>query len=269
MFGLHVSKAVNGKTYKTHGEAIAAAKRIYHIAAAQIFTHGPANTRKNSVNLTGADIPVFVHSAYMCVGIWKNPKLMFLIESELKEAELRGAAGLVVHLQSVPPAEIARVCHEIYKKYPFQVPLLLETPSLNAAAENNYSHANNLAKLGELLEDAPFPWGFCVDTSHLWASGVEVETAEQMNDWLTAVPSEKIKLIHLNANYAKNFSTGKDFHIIPFSPEDGIWGKIDYRQSGFAAIVKFAKKNYIPCVLEVNRGEDSSLHHAYSLFGKI
>lgn len=287
MFGLHVSKEdFSGKKCKTIGEAIDNTINEFEIGAAQIFTHGPQNSKKNNVILSKANIEIFVHSSYLCVGVWKNPKMRFLLESELTTAESVGARGLVVHLQSVPPEQVAAVCQEVHKKINFKVPLLLETPAIKSTAENHYSKPETLKILSSLLKDSKFDWGLCVDTSHLWASGVDISTAEAAEKWLSIAPHEKIKLFHINSNHSRNFATGKDFHIIPLSAEDGIWGKFLgpsivnnfnwakvtkedkdlLMSSGLAAFIKFAKKNNIPCISEVNRGESSSLELYRLLF---
>lgn len=279
MFGLHVSKTdkMVPKAFKTYDLAIQSSIEQYGIEAAQIFTHGPQVPRKNKVNIA-TKIPLYAHSCYVAVGVWSNPgKWKHLIKSELEAAATIGALGLVVHLGPSSPTEVASVCRDMLTEFNIPIPIILETPSKKPGA-NHYAYPDLLNELNELIPKE-LNWGICIDTAHLWASGVDCSTANAMNKWLSDAPSNKVLLIHLNAGLADSFRTGKDLHIIPFSEEDGIWldkcgpslrkafdgssikkSKVSeadkklLNESGFAAIVQFAKKNNVPCIGEVNRG---------------
>jgi endonuclease IV len=278
MIGLHIKKT----DHSTYNSAYSAYVRQFGIKAAQMFTHGPANSRCNNVDKVNCS-HLYIHSAYLTMGIWSG-KSKKLIASELREAERVDAHGLVIHIKDLDSDQILKICKDLHSEYNFAVPILLETPCLKSNRKNNYSHVNNLVKLLPLIH---YNYYFCVDTSHLWASGVDVSDAASMNSWLTAM-SSSIKLIHLNANLSDNFGRGLDIHIIPFSEADGMWfpkygrsietilpllqkkqinlkeawdtlsaaNKKLLQESGFAAIVKFAKKNTIDCIGEVNRGSD-------------
>lgn len=291
MFGLHISKtdSISSKNYPTHAAAIESAIDEFGIQVAQIYTHGPQSPRRNSVK-AGDSVKIFVHGSYICVGVWSNPiKWKWLIHSEMAAAAAVGAAGLVVHFKSVPANDIADVCQMLHRESPFPLPILLETPATKSKT-NNFSIPENLRLLASRIPKS-VPWAICVDTAHLWASGINVSLYESVNSWLDSIPSERIQLIHLNSNKSTNFGTGGDLHIIPFSEQDGIWlqycgksfqsayknGKIfkskvsksDHgllMSSGFTAIVQFAKKNNIPCVGEVNRGYTEDILFFKSIF---
>ena len=294
MFGLHISKTdkLISKTFKTYDLAIKNAMAEYNITVAQIFTHGPQTPNKNNVAIE-ATIPLYAHSCYIAVGVWSNmDKWKFLIKSELEAANSIGALGLVVHLGPAAPEEIARISRAMLQEFKFPIPIILETPAKKPGI-NHYSYPKPLTQLCNLLPKE-LPWGICVDTAHLWASGISVSSYSDMTAWLHAAPSDRILLIHLNANLSKNFGTGKDLHIIPFTDEDGIWMKCcgpslrkSYNgksiiwssvsetdrkllyDSGFAALVQFAKKNNIPCVGEVNRGSKEEVLFYKSVFDSL
>ncbi len=291
MFGLHISKtdSISSKSYRTHADSIESAIAEFGIQAAQIYTHGPQSPRRNAIQ-AGNQVKIFVHGSYICVGVWSALlKWKSLIRSEMEAAADVGAAGLVVHLKSAPIGDIADICGALHREIGFPLPLLLETPATKAKI-NNFSIPENLAALARYIPKA-VPWGICVDTAHLWASGINVAIRESMEAWLEAMPSERIQLIHLNSNKTTNFGTGADLHIIPFSEQDGIWlqycgksiqaaykdgrlihskiSKLDrdlLMSSGFAAIVQFAKKNNIACIGEVNRGYTEDIRFFKSVY---
>lgn len=274
MFGIHVSKTskVEDRSSPTLADAVAASVDEFKIDCAQIFTHGPSSTRRNHYDEKPLpDMPIFIHGAYMWSGLWSGKISKDFIKSEVTEANAVKAAGLVIHINDLPPArlreEIQKHVVPMYHELRCRVPLLLEMPAKRPRPGSpNYATAEDLGALTREMRRLTIPWGLCLDTSHVWAGGVDLSSPAVVKDWLAALDPEHIGLIHLNSNQRQNKGTGKDLHTIPYSRMDGIWGDED---AGLRAIVKYAKKNRIPCLLEANRGAADELHHALTRLRRL
>lgn len=179
------------------------------------------------------------------------------------------------------------------KKNPGRLPkILLEMPA-SRPDEKTYETPEKLNNLVKLLneEKIDLEWGICLDTAHQWSCGVDMGDLNIFNTWfreLTPATLERINLIHFNGALKNNFSKGKDIHIIPMSKEDAVWGGIiskdmrDFiekekndlikydndlyehltedeiniiRKSTLNLFVKYAKKNNISLICEINRGD--------------
>jgi hypothetical protein len=80
-----------------------------------------------------------------------------------------------------------------------------------------------------------------------------------MNDWLHRfVHKKKIAQFHLNGSSSLKAS-GKDKHEVPFSNEDLIWRGVPVEESGFYAVIQYAKIYNIPVILEINRGDPAEI----------
>ena len=73
-----------------------------------------------------------------------------------------------------------------------------------------------------------------------------------MSKWFNSVKN-CIGLIHLNAGRLETFNTGKDKHQVLFSEDDDIWKTPS--STSLSIISKYAKKNNIDAICEINRGD--------------
>ena len=198
-----------------------------------------------------------------------------------------GAKGLVVHLTKRLPEEIVSTMKvlipEIQK---YKTPLIFEQPAKKPDGDLTYETPEKINTLTKLLMDK-FPkytnWGWCMDTCHLWSSGIELCNKKITDAWLKGLKyPKKILLFHLNGGSIDIFDTGKDKHMIPFSDEDDIWNSdfmdlddkrvfnLDQlKKSSIWSITQFLKKNKIDSILEINRGNYDDILFAIESLHKL
>lgn len=269
--GVHVSKSSKvldeESKSRTVEEAVVADTQYFGFNAAQIFTHGPKGRAAVKMDEEAVQVAcvkhqlvLVTHSSYVSATFW-NGESRHLID-QLQTCDSIGAIGLVLHLPAkLTATEIAtrllefsriRIVRNLHARillenHPYKSSeFSFETPQ----KINSLCHAIKVYHVPESL------WGLCIDTAHLWTSGEDLTTKEQMQDWLAKLQySNKIKLVHLNGNFT-DFNSGRDEHAIVFSKDDRIWGDYSNKtiESGVAALVKFCQKNRIPMIMEINRG---------------
>lgn len=291
--GIHVAKISHvllapQKKRKTMLSAIGVDCSSLGINTCQIFVQGPRNSRMSKMNYVAIkkycdahNITLFVHSSYISVGIFsvnvtnadteKSQRAIKNIKNQLVACDALGAHGLVIHISKRTPDELCdslRVLIPVAKKY--KTPIILEQPAKKPDGEKTYETIAKINSFNDKMKKE-FPkyknWGWCIDTCHLWSAGIPVNNATFMKKWISSLNKpESIKLFHINGGLAKYFKTGKDTHIIPYAPEDAIWGK---KKSSMDVIIKFAQKNNIPCILEINRGKFKEATNALSKIKKI
>lgn len=94
-------------------------------------------------------------------------------------------------------------------------------------------------------------FGFCVDTAHLWACGVDISSYERAERWFNDLELTKPPpvVVHLNDN-RWGLGEGRDEHAQLFA--GSVWGKYKHRprESGLAAILDYARRNETVVILE-------------------
>lgn len=235
--------------------------------AAQVFLHGPRNTRENkndypAIRKATTDIDLTVHSAYPMTGVWAGEKDMIaLVGTHLAAAKKAGAWGWVLHISKICPDVIAAVMKRLRPAaVKHGVKIVLEMVASKADPETTYETPDKINRLTELIGADEKWWGWCVDTAHLWGAGVDIRTYAQMRTWLKDLEfPEKILMFHLNGSSAERGS-GKDKHEIPFSGYDNIWEGLAPGRSGVRAIMEFAKRRPttqpLTVIMEINRGNE-------------
>lgn len=283
MFGLHCSKKSKvGVEHKTILDSIKHAQLDLKINAVQIFTHGPANAKRTSMNYKEIreyckenNIKLYVHGSYLSVGLWnieKHARIIKHIIDMLICCIKLNSRGLVIHLPKKNVGVIVAcfalleksILEHKYAEHLVKCRILLEAPAMGPSDET-YETSQKLNKLVKALAKSTLKWGLCIDTAHMWSGGVDFGPAETWNKWLDELTDEsrqKIKLFHLNGALEKNFGRGKDGHIIPLCKDDAIWKdyhpqgqKKNIIDSGFYSIVRFASENNIPIISEINIGD--------------
>jgi endonuclease IV len=250
MYGKHVN--ANGDLEKSLREARA------KYFAVQIFTHGPRNRRRNNfdaatINEIMGGVPLYVHSSYMSAP-WKGNNVAIAhVHDQLEACREVGARGLVIHLPKAKPEVVAEYLPSIITD---DITILLEMTHVRPDPNTTYETPAKLDRLTEMLESKGLDnWGYCIDTAHIWAAGIDVSTTAGMQEWLDGIKyPERIKLFHLNGN-SNGLASFKDTHIIPFAEADTIWHGVTPTQSGCRTLVHYANVHDIPVIMEINRGE--------------
>ena len=325
--GIHISKHSNiilkddkHTKYKSYMEAIKNEVELLNMSAFAVFTIQPRSKAKISMDHQSIkkyteenNIKVYSHTSYISTGIWsvnfknrpENKSLMYLrlIKDELVQAKQLGALGVVLHVprrtisEVLETMEILSNCKVInsIRRNPGILPkLTLEFPSSKPGTELTYETPEKLNAFVKALKDDDkinLEWNLALDTAHLFAGGVSFKESNSWHEYveaLTPMTKSLIKLFHMNGALGKNFGTGADCHIIPFSKnQDAIWGHLlsdemhDFvertsfeeinkinlyeklsldelkvlKNSSLYDIVKFAKKCDIAMIMEINRGD--------------
>lgn len=300
MYGIHVKiqPDFNSKNYKTLENALAKTIQEYPtFKAIQIFTHGPKHKYRNNYNATDIKnlvdkhkIKLFIHAPYIPTdGIWnalstgdssKQTKYINILQELINATDEIGALGLVIHITKQPPEIIAKVMKQIQSNItnPSNIKIILEMKAMKPDPNLSYETAAKSNRLCEVLSDLSMQWGLCIDTSHLWACGIDISNKKIISSWFDEFKyPKKLLLFHLNGASYSTFGKGKDTHIIPFSKDDDIWNKLtkkkeDYdnitnaewqniKKSSFGIIMHYAKINKIPFVCEMNRGKEFEMDY--------
>jgi endonuclease IV len=272
MFGPHVSRVHAPGPRATLAAHVRAARAEaaaagFDARAFQVFISGPEKMR---ITLSEAEatelrellagdpgLRVFAHGAYGDFPWSGAPFPLKFIGDELAVCARAGIAGLVIHLGKPPLAEVARVLPRLAAavRAAGGPRLFLETPHPRPE-HAHYAAPEQLAELARALRrvDPRLElFGLCVDTAHLWSSGVDLRRFEAADDWLrrfeaAGVPPDRL-LFHLNDS-REPLGRGVDRHAALFAGE--IWRDFADRpgQSGLAAFVDFAVSRGVPAVLE-------------------
>jgi deoxyribonuclease-4 len=273
LLGIHVSKTndiLGHKATDDISDAIERDTKQLGLNCAQIFTHGPQGHAAVKIDYPSlikktSDINLTVHSAYPTIGIWKvkqsnadeftSKRAINGIRAQLLACKKARAWGLVLHISKILPndaADTIKVLKPMIKK--IGVKLVLEMVSSKADENKTYETPEKINKLTDLLGTDENWWGWCVDTAHLWGAGVDIQSYDNMKNWLDRIKNkEKIVMFHLNGSSAVRAS-GQDKHEIAFGAKDDIWRDIEPQNSGVRAIVEYANKYELPMICEINRG---------------
>ncbi len=273
MFGCHTNRVHAPGTRPSMTAHIKAAiaeaaKEGIELRSASIFVGGPRNRTltlraaeaselKEFIDATG--FVVIAHGAYPDNEVWTGslPAGIF-IRSERELCQRAGVSGLVVHLPATPPSTVLPILPSLYTTSSPDVKIYLEVPAV-VPDKAHYASGEDLGNLFRLIReqyDAELARvGLCLDTAHLWTSGVDLASYGAAEKWLEGlegasdvIPPEAI-MMHLNDSLRPR-GTGPDAHA---GLADGkIWGQ--YREtladSGLAAFVDYAVRNDTVTILE-------------------
>lgn len=196
----------------------------------------------------------YVHSAYRAWPWGGSPATAAFIREELKVCAEIGARGLVVHLPKAPIETVMKYAHTLLEPTAKGVRIYFENPAV-VPKESYYDSPVKLAKLVaalRVLDPNMERFGLCVDTSHLWVNGNDLQSYQAAKSWfdglVAACPSHCV-MLHLNDSVTPR-GHGPDEHAA--LTHGRIWSgyKSSVAQSGLAAVVDYAVSYEIPTILE-------------------
>lgn len=308
MLGVHVSKVskvLEKSKRKTMLEALKVDCDALGLTAAQIYTHGPRNSRENKMDYEAIrkwsvenEIGLYVHSSYLTVSIWNlndinkdMPKIknyIGMLDSQLEACKKLGAKGLVVHFPKKPLTDVINTVQcSAFKQVIIKhdVPILFEMVPVKDKGivlnkkgtvkhHKGYVTPNQINRFCKKVQLPKRLWGIVIDTAHLWGAGIDPSDKKSQDKWFDEIDNPKmIKLIHLNGSPAKTFASGRDEHIIAFSKSDAVYGKHaeqkTYKKSGVFSIIQFVMKYDLPIICEINRGTEKDVRMSIKLINKL
>lgn len=237
----------------------------------QIFISGPYSYKRlysdealAKIKETG--IRAIAHGSYVS-NPWKlRPQSIGVISRQLADCNLAGLEGLVIHLDKNANNEsdfISAIEQCTSSDNSDGASLILE---INASAQKpagdelpfgskclSWHEPEKIMRAFDTAKDssAGTPIELCIDTAHLFSSGVTLETRESAEKFFDALEVDSNELyIHLNDSVG-NFGTGKDIHGV--LGQDKIWGNGDL--SGLEYIMELIYDYEIPAVLERNKND--------------
>ncbi|MEI2779198.1 MAG: deoxyribonuclease IV [Tetrasphaera sp.] len=182
-----------------------------------------------------AGVDLYVHAPYIVNVATTNNRIRIpsrkLLQQHLDAAAQIGAKALIVHGGHVDKNADPAVGFDNWRKAidatDLKIPLLIEN---TAGGDNAMArHLDRIAGVWDAISRAEGAdrVGFCLDTCHAWAGGIELDTAVDKIRGITG----RIDLVHANDS-RDGFDSGADRHA-NFGA-----GKID--QAGFVDIVRAA-----------------------------
>jgi len=188
----------------------------------QIFLGDPQKWSKPSVAFVGgaaalkaaasaADVEIFVHSPYIINIASTNNRIRIpsrkLLQQTVELAAECGASGVIVHGGHVTKDDDPAVGFDNWRKafagLDLMVPVLIEN-----TAGGEFAMARRLEALDRLWHAVEgYDVGFCLDTCHAWAGGIELVDAV---DRIKAITG-RIDLVHANDS-RDGFDSGRDRH---------------------------------------------------------
>lgn len=158
-----------------------------------------------------AGLTMFVHAPYVINVASPNNRIRIpsrkLLQSHVDKAAEIGAAGVIVHGGHVTKDDDPSLGFENWRKAFAQidakVPVLIEN-----TAGGQHAMARRLEAIDRLWSAIDNPAaGFCFDTCHAWAGGIELPDAAELIRGITG----RIDLVHANDSQG-GFDSGRDRH---------------------------------------------------------
>lgn len=270
--GPHLHK---GK-FKTYNGALSADLEVFKntgliCGACQLFIMGPQSMNMNFTEedalsfgkyAAEQNIKIIVHNSYM-VSLWNNnksrrPISRIKIKEQLAICDIMGALGFVIHLPDEDVSEITdELLHVIEgSNGKFKTRIYLENkaqrPSLNSYEKIlRLNLLFSAIAINEKLNNI----GLCIDTAHLWSSGLSLTTKADAVKWFGELSkiangylwNKDMIIFHLN-DAVYDFGNGKDEHAELTHGQ--IWSN---DKTGLIEIIEFIYKCGVIAILERNK----------------
>ena len=204
----------------------------------EIRYHGGAAALRDAAEKAGIDL--YVHAPYIVNVATTNNRIRIpsrkLLQQHMDAAAEIGAKGLIVHGGHVSkdddPAKGFDNWRKAVEATDIKIPLLIEN---TAGGDNAMArHLDRIAGVWDALSAAEGAEhvGFCLDTCHAWAGGIDLGTAVDKVRGITG----RIDLVHANDS-RDTFDSGADRHAnfgVGKLPPDEFAGLV--RQAGAPVI---------------------------------
>ena len=204
----------------------------------EIRYHGGAAALRDAAEKAGIDL--YVHAPYIVNVATTNNRIRIpsrkLLQQHMDAAAEIGARGLIVHGGHVnkddDPAKGFDNWRKAVEATDIKIPLLIEN---TAGGDNAMArHLDRIAGVWDALSAAEGAEqvGFCLDTCHAWAGGIDLGTAVDKVRGITG----RIDLVHANDS-RDTFDSGADRHAnfgVGKLPPDEFAGLV--RQAGAPVI---------------------------------
>jgi endonuclease IV len=257
--GNHVNK-ISGKSMSfSINEAVKHIKEgcNYDMNTIAIFVAGPYShnitiKEDDYENIKKTNMDIYVHNSYIA-NPWKNDhKAINAIQTQLKICGKIGAKGFIIHLPKDDIDNIIKILPKLYNPL-ISTKIYLEIPALkpiNSQFHKTFVLNELFKRIKEEIDPDELHFGLCIDTAHLWSSGLDISMYKNTETWLHELnlnPSNII--IHCNDN-DKLLGHAPDIHQT--LTHGKIWNsyKNNLEESGLFAFLIFAKLYNIPIIFE-------------------
>ena len=158
-----------------------------------------------------AGVRIYIHSPYVLNVASMNNRIRIpsrkILQQQVSAAAKVGAAGVIVHGGHVTkeddPAEGFANWRKTFESLDLECPVFIEN-----TAGGNFAMARRLESIARLWDALDgFDVGFCFDTCHAWAGGIEFPDAAEKVKAITG----RIDLVHANDSQG-GFDSGRDRH---------------------------------------------------------
>jgi deoxyribonuclease-4 len=214
-------------------------------------THPPENLEAFRSARAAADMPVVCHASYLINLAGTDPAVVeksgVALAACCDVASQLDAEAVIVHVGSHLgdgfEAGLARIQVELVKvlaDLPDDLWLLLE----NTAGAGG-TIGRTVDELAAIIDTCPHPrLGLCLDSCHLFASGIEITDPEAMTAFLDELDAkigvDRVRALHLNDSQMP-FGSNRDRHA---NVGEGLIGE------GMASFLGHPRLQDLPCTLE-------------------
>ena len=158
-----------------------------------------------------ADIAIYIHAPYVINVATSNNRIRIpsrkLLTQQIAAATAIGASGLIVHGGHVTKEDDPQVGYDNWRKavdqIEFTCPVFIENTAGGQHAMAR--HLDDVSRLWDAVGHSGV--GFCLDTCHAWAGGIDLPTGVELFRAITG----RIDLVHANDS-AGEFDSGRDRH---------------------------------------------------------
>ena len=284
MIGIHVNKYDRSIKDALHEEIVNGKKLGLNMKCAQIFVVGPKNSKEIHTNdekkellnyTTHNNISIIVHGSYLDNPWGKKPHgSLHIISNELKIVKEINAIGFILHLPRDSPDNVVDISKRIILKNLMnnndndsiaRRPILYLEVGHMRPDENTYETGKKIGNLYSAIKHdeknkGPENWskyvGFCVDTAHLWSSGIDISSYEKAQVWIDEFKKNWKGEVTIALNDEKNqLGDPRDEH--ESLAHGRIWEgyKNAIKTSGLYAFLKWGISENIPMILERKGGD--------------
>lgn len=231
----------------------------FNMKAFQIFIMNPHSDKLNNLGklnkefIKDNNLRLYIHGTYIHNPWKKNKYSIHVIREQLRLCDKLGGKGVIIHLPKQNIKTIMAGVEAVYKdwKNPSKCRLFLESNQSKPNDLTTFETAEKMAKLINTLAKSKYAphIAFCLDTAHIFVSGQDLTSCEQVAQYFSKLERlskeniHMIRLIHLN-DTKTSLGSGKDIHT--YVGDGEIWKN----DCGYKMVMEWSKKNNIDVILE-------------------